>query len=89
MLPTFEVVGDVVLIQKSYRRGRGIKVGDVVNFDSVVRPDERVIKRVVGLEGDYVLRDTPGTGESMIQVCPRFRTSCLFSFSSLFSYVSI
>jgi len=26
------------------------------------------LKRVLGLQGDYVLRDTPGTTESMIQV---------------------
>jgi inner membrane protease subunit 1 len=68
MLPTFEVVGDSVIISRFYRRGRGIKVGDVVSFHSVVEPGESVIKRVVGLEGDYVLRDTPGTTESMLQV---------------------
>jgi inner membrane protease subunit 1 len=68
MLPTLEVLGDSVLISRSYRRGRGIKVGDVVSFDSVVEPGETVIKRVIGLEGDYVLRDTPGTTDSMIQV---------------------
>lgn len=68
MLPTFEVVGDSVIISRFYRRGRGIKVGDVVSFHSVVEPGESVIKRVVGLEGDCVLRDTPGTTESMLQV---------------------
>ena len=52
MLPTLEVLGDIVLIDKRYRRGRGVVVGDVVSFDSVVQPGERVIKRVVGLEGD-------------------------------------
>ncbi|KAG4427078.1 hypothetical protein IFR05_017438, partial [Cadophora sp. M221] len=54
MLPTIEVVGDMVLIDKGYRRGRGVVVGDVVSFDSVVQPGERVIKRVVGMEGDFV-----------------------------------
>lgn len=69
MLPTFEVIGDWVIISKSYRRGRGVVVGDVVSFDSVVEPGEAVIKRVVGLEGDYVLRDTPGSGnDAMLQV---------------------
>ena len=69
MLPTLEVVGDWVLISKSYRRGRGVKVGDVIAFNSVVDPDERVIKRVLGMEGDLVLRDTPESGsDSMIQV---------------------
>lgn len=69
MLPTFEVLGDWVLISRAYRRGKDIKVGDVVSFDSVVDPAERVIKRVIGMPGDYVLRDTPGTSETMIQVC--------------------
>ncbi|PVH89511.1 LexA/Signal peptidase [Cadophora sp. DSE1049] len=68
MLPTIEVLGDIVLIDKRYRRGRGVVVGDVVSFDSVVQPGERVIKRVVGLEGDCVVRDTPGVGEGMVMV---------------------
>jgi len=73
MLPTLEVVGDCVLISKSYRRGKGVKVGDIVAFNSVVDPDERVIKRVLGMEGDCVLRDTPGGGsDNMIQVSVSF-----------------
>lgn len=68
MLPTFEVVSDQVLISRFYRRGKGIVVGDIITFDSVVEPGERVIKRVLGLEGDYVLRDTPGESTTMIQV---------------------
>ncbi|KAH7419412.1 signal peptidase-like protein I [Cadophora sp. MPI-SDFR-AT-0126] len=68
MLPTLEVLGDIVLIDKRYRRGRGVVVGDVVSFDSVVQPGERVIKRVVGLEGDCVVRDTPGMGDGMVMV---------------------
>ncbi len=69
MLPTFEVAGDWMLIDKSYRRGKKVHVGDIVSFDSVVEPGEKVIKRVIGMPGDYVLRDTPGAGEAMIQVC--------------------
>lgn len=69
MLPTFEVLDDWVISSKSYRRGRGVQVGDLVTFRSVTEPGERVIKRVMGLEGDYVLRDTPGSGsDKMIQV---------------------
>ena len=69
MLPTFEVLGDSVLISKRYRRGRGIQVGDVVAFDSVVEPGESAIKRVLGLQGDYVMRDSLGKGsDAMLQV---------------------
>jgi mitochondrial inner membrane protease subunit 1 len=69
MLPTFEVLGDGVIVDRWYRRGRGIQVGDIVTFDSVVHPGEKVLKRVLGMEGDYVLRDTPESGSDvMIQV---------------------
>jgi len=69
MLPTLEVFNDGVLVSRWYRRGRGVKVGDIVTFDSVIDPDEKVIKRVIGLEGDYVLRDTPGSdSDQMIQI---------------------
>lgn len=69
MLPTFEVMMDGLLISKHYRRGRNVEVGDIVTFDSVVEPGGKVIKRVLGLEGDYVMRDTPGSGsQEMLQV---------------------
>jgi inner membrane protease subunit 1 len=69
MLPTFEVVDDWVVVSRKFRRGRGIEVGDIISFDSVVEPGAQVIKRVLGLEGDYVLRDTPGMkNQNMIQV---------------------
>ena len=69
MLPTIEVMGDHVLISKKYRRGRGVQVGDVVGFNSVYEPGETVIKRVLGMPGDYVLRDTPESpSAAMIQV---------------------
>jgi inner membrane protease subunit 1 len=67
MLPTLSVTDDVVIISRLYRRGKDIKVGDVVSFDGVVEPG-RVIKRVLGMPGDYVLRDTPGQSDAMIQV---------------------
>jgi inner membrane protease subunit 1 len=80
MLPTFEVIYDGIIISAWYRRGRGIQVGDIVQFDSVVKPGEKVIKRVIGLEGDYVMRDTPGSGsDQMFQV----RYICLDPISCL------
>jgi mitochondrial inner membrane protease subunit 1 len=69
MLPTIEVMGDHVLISKKYRRGRGIQVGDIIGFNSVYEPGESVIKRVLGMPGDYVLRDSPDAStKAMIQV---------------------
>lgn len=69
MLPTFEMYNDWVITSKSYRRGRGVVAGDVVTFRSVYNPGEKVIKRVIGLQGDYVLMNTPGSGsDAMVQV---------------------
>ncbi|KAK4137572.1 LexA/Signal peptidase, partial [Trichocladium antarcticum] len=77
MLPTFEVVGEWLVVSKRHRFGRNIGIGDVVAY-SIPINDEVGVKRVLGLEGDYVLMDTPdGAGEgpltgwgpgSMIQV---------------------
>ncbi len=69
MLPTFHVVGDQMITDKRYKLGRGIRVGDIISFNSVYEPGGKVIKRVIGLEGDYVMRDTPEAGSTaMIQV---------------------
>ncbi|KAJ2895869.1 LexA/Signal peptidase [Zalerion maritima] len=58
MLPTLPVQGSSVVILSLHRLGWGIKVGDLVCFKNPVRDDDAV-KRVVGLEGDYVVWDTP------------------------------
>lgn len=60
MLPTIAVRGDWVWISKAYRRGRGIAVGDVVSLKHPLMPEEGAIKRVLGMPGDFVMRDTPG-----------------------------
>ena len=71
MLPTIAVKDDWVWVDKSYRRGRGIKVGDLVNIRHPMFPGQGAIKRVLGMPGDFVVRDTPdgerGSG-MMIQV---------------------
>lgn len=69
MLPTFEVVGEAAVINRSYRRGRNIQVGDVVAYDIPVEKRDTGMKRVVGMPGDYVLINSPESGSSeMIQV---------------------
>jgi inner membrane protease subunit 1 len=69
MLPTFEVSNEWILISKLYRYGRGIQVGDLVNYKIPIEPHAEGIKRVVGLPGDYVLIDSPDSGsDAMIQV---------------------
>lgn len=69
MLPTIGLDGDRVLISYLYRRGRGIKVGNLVSFEHPVRKGTFATKRVIGMPGDFVLRDTPGKGcGSVVQV---------------------
>lgn len=69
MLPTFAFQDDWVIISKRYGRGRGIKVGDIVSFWIPIRPGVAGIKRVIGMPGDFVLMNTPGSGsDQMIQV---------------------
>ncbi|KAL2135071.1 hypothetical protein VTI74DRAFT_9887 [Chaetomium olivicolor] len=69
MLPTFEVLGEWLLVSKLHRFGRGITIGDVVAYNIPIN-EEVGVKRVLGLPGDYVLMDNPGEGGSgsMIQV---------------------
>ncbi len=69
MLPTLEAKGDGVIISKLYRRGKGIEVGDIVSIKNPLMWREGVMKRVLGMPGDFVLRDSPMKGEgTMIQV---------------------
>jgi mitochondrial inner membrane protease subunit 1 len=53
MLPLFPVHAHA-LVNPFYVRGRGIKVGDVVTAQSTRERCAGVIKRVVGMPGDFV-----------------------------------
>ncbi|QIW94654.1 hypothetical protein AMS68_000172 [Peltaster fructicola] len=69
MLPTINSCGDKLIISKWYRRGRGIHLGDIVSYTHPINSNQDAVKRVLGMPGDFVLRDTPGEGEGhMIQV---------------------
>lgn len=77
MLPYWEIWGNGAIVAHQYRRGCGIKVGDLVKF-KVPMTEGDAIKRVAGLPGDYVLMHSPDSGrEEMIQVCLPF--SCQYS----------
>ncbi|EMF13482.1 LexA/Signal peptidase [Sphaerulina musiva SO2202] len=68
MMPTIFSFGEWVWISKYYRRGRDVEVGDLVSFKSPIRDGEHAIKRVIGLPGDFVLMNTPGKSDAMIQI---------------------
>ena len=68
MLPTLEILGEWLLISRRHRYGRNVAVGDVVAYNIPIN-DSFGVKRVLGLPGDYVLLNAPGSGnDSMIQV---------------------
>lgn len=68
MTPTMNATGDWLLLSKTYRRGRGIEVGDIVSFKHPIDQGTFSVKRVIGMPGDFVLRDSPDTSGAMIQV---------------------
>lgn len=70
MLPTISVEGDYVLISRYYKRGKGINVGDIVEFSHPMEPGAAALKRVVGMPGDFVMTGELGLrgGKRMIQV---------------------
>jgi signal peptidase I len=72
MLPTLNSWGDWLLISKRYRRGRDVGVGDIVSFKHPSNANMRAVKRIVGMPGDFVLRDTPGKNDAMLQVSTNF-----------------
>ena len=68
MIPTL-YLEDWVLASYWYRRGRGVKVGDIVSAQHPYEPGEVVIKRIVGMPGDFVCAGAdPENGGVMIQV---------------------
>lgn len=69
MLPTLYYEGDWVLVNKLYRRGKGVQVGDIVEAKDPLRADGRVLKRIIGMPGDFVIAHTVETDGMMLQVC--------------------
>lgn len=54
MLPTLNLTGDVLLVEKLSPLLGKVGPGDVVLVRSPVNPRKSIIKRVVGMEGDRV-----------------------------------
>jgi len=71
MIPTLSWDGIWVLISRFFhRRGRNIAVGDLISFENPIRPGYYSIKRVIGMPGDFVCRDTPGKGDGWLVQVP-------------------
>ncbi|KAF2851753.1 LexA/Signal peptidase [Plenodomus tracheiphilus IPT5] len=54
----------LILYSSLYRRGRNIKVGDVVTYTNPMFPTQSGCKRVIGMPGDFVSVVTAGRGEA-------------------------
>ena len=57
MVPTIPEAKSLSITSPMYRYGKGIKIGDIIHAKSPIHPNSFVGKRVVGMPGDYVLRD--------------------------------
>ncbi|KAK3351624.1 peptidase S24/S26A/S26B/S26C, partial [Neurospora tetraspora] len=63
MLPTFEVVGEWLVVSRFHKYGNGVNVGDLVVYQIPISTSgELGVKRIMGMPGDYVLVDTPVPG---------------------------
>jgi hypothetical protein len=78
MLPTFNVSGDILLLEHLSVTFEKIRAGDVVMARSPVNPRVMVCKRVLGLEGDRVtVHPTSSRGQIRhIQVRHEHNASC-------------
>ncbi|KAK2759664.1 mitochondrial inner membrane protease subunit [Colletotrichum kahawae] len=69
MLPTFDIAGDHIIVDKRYRYGRNVVVGDLVHYRIPIFQRAEGIKRVIGMPGDYVLVGSPDAyPQKMMQV---------------------
>ncbi|KAI9708679.1 MAG: hypothetical protein M1828_002683 [Chrysothrix sp. TS-e1954] len=58
MAPTIED-GNWTVHSSRYNGGNGVQVGDLVSFVHPINRNQRAIKRIIGMPGDFVLRDSP------------------------------
>ncbi|KAF8425103.1 peptidase S24/S26A/S26B/S26C [Tirmania nivea] len=70
MLPTLSIEGTLVLHSKLHSRGRGCKAGDLVSAIHPMDSSVYVLKRIIGMPGDFVCvdPDPEGEGGRMIQI---------------------
>jgi len=71
MIPALAASGDWVLLDKLYTKSSDLKIGDLVSFAHPLDPESRAIKRIVGMPGDFVCRDTPGEGRGVMMRVPK------------------
>ncbi|EEH50794.1 signal peptidase I [Paracoccidioides brasiliensis Pb18] len=63
MYPSINYRGQWLLISKFHKHGKGLEVGDLVVFKSPLFRGRTSTKRVLGMPGDFVLKDAPSPGD--------------------------
>ncbi|RKO91280.1 peptidase S24/S26A/S26B/S26C [Blyttiomyces helicus] len=70
MLPTFNSIGDFVLVEHVSWRLRRVDVGDVVVAVSPTGPGKTICKRVLGMPGDRICIDPTVADRRFLTVPP-------------------
>lgn len=52
-----------ILYSSLHRRGRNLRVGDIITYNHPIFPKQSGCKRIIGMPGDFVSIVTPGRGE--------------------------
>lgn len=63
MYPTINFRGEWLLVSKLHKHGKGVEVGDLVMFKNPLFRGRTATKRVLGMPGDFVLKDAPSSGD--------------------------
>lgn len=75
MLPTFNLMGDLVLVERVSTRIGQVGAGDIVLVRSPENPRKVVAKRIKGMEGDsvtYIVDPRNSDARQTIVVCDTF-----------------
>ncbi|KAH6562969.1 hypothetical protein BSLG_002645 [Batrachochytrium salamandrivorans] len=68
MLPTLNIAGDIVLVERISWRRRRLALGDVVVCISPLHPSRLVCKRILGLPGDIICKDPRQSNPEWIKI---------------------
>lgn len=80
MLPTFSLMGDLVLTKRVSTRFGRVSTGDIVLVRSPENARKVVIKRVKGMEGDsvtYVVDPKNSDARQTVVVCDTLSLLCI------------
>ncbi|EDN05924.1 conserved hypothetical protein [Histoplasma mississippiense (nom. inval.)] len=63
MYPSINFRGEWLLVSKLHKHGKGVEVGDLVMFKNPLFRGRTATKRVLGMPGDFVLKNAPSVGD--------------------------